>query len=424
MKNIAIKRETKCRICKSSSKVQSIFDLKSTPIADYYSIIKLDNQKKYELSLKFCKNCNYTFLSKTLKADVSYTNYLYHTSTTTGLGNHYDEYIDSITKKFKILPKSLVLDIGSNDGAMLLSMKKKGLNPLGIEPAKKISDFANSKKLKTINAYFNDQLVKKILKKYGKPKIITANYMFANVDDISLFVKNIFNIIDEQGIFVIQTGYHPVQFSNMMFDYIYHEHYSYFSLFSLIKLLKKNDLKLVDASINNHKLGSLRAVFSLENSKFTVNKKQIKKILLKEFNYNNYPKKSFKYFKYKLDTNKQKITNFFVKNYMKKFVGFGASHSVTTFLFYHNIGNYLSCIVDDNIIKQNTFSPKLNIPVYNPKVLRSIKPNFIIILGWQHAKSIISKHKKLISISSFIIPLPNLKIINQKNIKKYLDQND
>ena len=55
MKNITIKRERKCRICKSSSQVQNIFELMSTPIADYYSIIKLDNLKKYELSLKFCK---------------------------------------------------------------------------------------------------------------------------------------------------------------------------------------------------------------------------------------------------------------------------------------------------------------------------------------------------------------------------------
>ena len=44
MKNITIKRERKCRICKSSSQVQNIFELMSTPIADYYSIIKLDNE--------------------------------------------------------------------------------------------------------------------------------------------------------------------------------------------------------------------------------------------------------------------------------------------------------------------------------------------------------------------------------------------
>ena len=40
----------------------------------------------------------------------------------------------------------------------------------------------------------------------------------------------------EDSIIAIQTGYHPTLFGKGIFDYIYHEHYSYFNLKSLSSL--------------------------------------------------------------------------------------------------------------------------------------------------------------------------------------------
>ena len=54
--------------------------------------------------------------------------------------------------------------------------------------------------------------------------------MYANIDEVIGFTNNVGKLLDKKGIFVIQTGYHPEQMKKMMFDYIYHEHFSYFSV--------------------------------------------------------------------------------------------------------------------------------------------------------------------------------------------------
>ena len=68
-----------------------------------------------------------------------------------------------------------------------------------------------------------------------KPKLITANYMFANIPNPIEFMKQCSRIMSEDSIFSIETGYHPIQFSKNMIDYIYHEHFYYFTIKSLKK---------------------------------------------------------------------------------------------------------------------------------------------------------------------------------------------
>ena len=86
--------------------------------------------------------------------------------------------------------------------------------------------------------------------------------------------------------------------------------------------------------------------------------------------------------------------------------------STTTLLHHFEIGDYLDYIVDDNTIKQGLFSPGYHIPVYPSEKLYSNKPDYVLILGWQHQDSIINRNKNFLKNGGkFIIPLPELKVI-------------
>ena len=82
---------------------------------------------------------------------------------------------------------------------------------VGIEPAVNVSKKANKKGIKTINSFFNDKLVSK-LKGNLSPSLISANYVFANIEDINNFIDNILKILKTNGTLAINTGYHPTQF--------------------------------------------------------------------------------------------------------------------------------------------------------------------------------------------------------------------
>ena len=151
--------------------------------------------------------------------------------------------IKKIIIENKIKKGSFCVDIGSNDGTILSILKKNKLKFVGIEPSISIAKYANQKGLKTINSFFNEKVVKKIIKKSKKPVMVLSTYTFANIKNLKEFLKTVNNLIASNGIFVIETGYHPKQMENNMFDYFYHEHFSYFSLRSIKYLLNSFGLK-------------------------------------------------------------------------------------------------------------------------------------------------------------------------------------
>ena len=331
------------------------------------------------------------------------------------LNQKFGKTIRDIKKdKFRniFLIDSLKLQPEDSNFTMLSSFKKEGLFTLGVEPASEIAKIANNSGFKTINGYLNDNISSYILKKYGTFNVITANYVFANILDVNSFVKNIYKLLSKNGSFVIQTGYHPKQFKKNMFDYVYHEHFSYFSLNTLIFLMSKYKLKLVDAETNTKKGGSIRVIFS-KDQKAKKNKKKIDKVINYEKKLNINSDKYFMNFEKKLVKLKTKSQNELEKIKFKKktIVGLGASHSVSTLTYHFKLNRFFDYLVDDNKKKHGLYSPGSNLIVRPVKFGKKI-PNYIYILAWQHQKTILKKYQYLKKRGiKFIIPLPKFKII-------------
>ena len=71
----------------------------------------------------------------------------------------------------------------------------------------------------------------------------------------------------------------------------------------------------------------------------------------------------------------------------------------------------INFIIDDNPLKQNSFSPGKKIPIQNYEYLKKRKWDVIIIFAWNFSDSIIKKIKKDFKNKKVIIPFPKPKII-------------
>ena len=199
-----------------------------------------------------------------------------------------------------------------------------------------------------------------------------------------------------------------------MFDYIYHEHYSYFSLSFLKIFFEKKGLDIIYAEKTIPKLGSIFLLVKRKNnnlkSKFIsklINEE--KKMGLNELGY-------FKKFKKRIDKIGEETIKILksIKNKNMKLIGYGASHSTTILIHQFGLNKFLDFIVDDNKIKQGLFSPGFHIPVFKGEKIYENFKNSVIVLAWQHQNKIIKKNKKYLKNGGkFIIPLPNLKIIKR-----------
>jgi SAM-dependent methyltransferase len=404
-------RRTDCRLCKST-RLNKIFSLKPTPPGDLY----LDEDAKhksltvYPIDLYICSNCGYVHLRDVLSPSEIYPEYLYETTSSSGLVHHFSRYADEVKSKFANLKGKLALDIGSNDGTLLSFFKENGLKVLGVDPAENVANKAQKKGIDTIIDFFSFETARKIKARYGKASLVTANNVFANLDDIENFVEAIKEIISPDGIFIIEFAYLGDLVRNQIFDYIYHEHLSYFSLNSLEKFFSKHQLRLIHLNHSTSKGGSYRAYFSSisshhpESPEVQEGREQEKLLKLTD-------SKIYTSLLQNVMFNAREVQTILRQARLegKTCVGYGASVTSTTLLYQFDIACYFDYLVDDNPAKIGTFSPGYHIPVFGQEKLINEKPDLCIILAWRYAEQIISKLKKAECFNTkFVVPMPKV----------------
>lgn len=398
-----------CRVC-GSSQIETVLKLADTPLEDQF--LPADkahvDQPTYPLQLAICQNCGYAYLPHVVSPQASYADYIYESSVTVGLRDHYDSYASSIVEQYKLSPDSLVVDLGSNDGSMLHSFKKIGMRVVGVEPATAIANRATEQGVTTIADFFTDQVRERIVSEYGKASAVTANYMFANVDDLDSFVMNVEKLLAPDGLFIVQTGYHPEQMKINMFDYIYHEHFSYFSVEVLGKLFKKFGLQLIEAQVTKPKGGSIRVVAQKIGASRLVDE-SVARLVAQERKDGIHQSETYRNWAKRLEKIRERVVQDLqaLKDDGLRIVGLGASHSTTTLIYHFALRGFMEYIVDDNSLKHGTLSPGYKIPVYPTDKLYTDKPDVVIVLAWQHQDTILKRHEKFgLDGGKFYIPLP------------------
>jgi len=404
-----------CRAC-SCEDFELIFSLNDTPIGDAYvnkeksSIV----QKLYPIELYLCKNCGLAQILHVINPEILYSEYIYETLSSPGLNNHFKNYSESVIKRFKLPLGSKILDVGCNDATLLSHFKSSGMQVLGIEPAKLISSKNNENGINCISDFFNQQVANEILKKYGKFNIITANNVFANIDDLNEWIKCISILLDFNGVFIFESFYLADLVKNMVFDFIYHEHLSAFSVRPIEVLFLSNGMQLFAVEQINTKGGSLRYYVQFKNGGFNKDG-SVDKYLQLEKDVDLYSIKTYKEFSNKINDLKYRTKSYLNQSIElgKKIVGYGASITCTTLIYHFEIGNYISYIVDDSKAKQGLYSPGLHIPVFERFQLSIDKPDIVVILAWRFTDQIISQNKDFLNSGGcFIIPVPEFKIIS------------
>ncbi len=410
MNDQVLRHHVHCRIC-GSDRVTTVFKLNDTPMEDQFVGQRAVVQPVYPLELALCEDCGYVYLPHIVRPEASYKDYVYVSGITVGLRNHYDEYAKQIVDDFQISSGALVVDLGSNDGSMLASFKRLGMKVLGVEPAGNIAAMANQSGLTTINNYFTDEVASEILSSYGQASVVSANYMYANIDDVISFTKSVAKLLTADGIFIVQTGYHPEQMKIKMFDYIYHEHFSYFTVEVLKALFSSCGLELIDAQKTAPKGGSVRVIGQLKGGSRNINT-SVEELIEEEHKLGMREAITYRKFALDIEESKEKLLNLLkgIKAEGKSIVGFGASHSTTTLIYHFELAPFIEYLVDDNQLKHGKYSPGYHLKVYSPEKLYKTPPDYAIILGWQHQNSIMERHK-LANNGQWIIPLPDLQII-------------
>lgn len=403
---------TKCQIS-NSKKLESLIFLGYLPPVN--TLKKIGSIPKEEITfpaeLLFCNKSKLVQLGCIVDKEILFPySYPYTSSTTKILRENFADLYKETKKKYSLNKNDLILDIGSNDGN-LLSNFKSNHKVLGVTP-EKIGKLAIKKGIPTIIDYFNNEVSSKIIKKYGKAKIITATNVFAHIDNINIIVKLILKTLKNDGIFISESHYLLPLIKDVQYDTIYHEHLRYYSLESLNYLFKKHNLEIIDTKEISTHGGSIR-VFAAKKGIYRISKNVIRQFK-KEKKYLN--KKSFFQFKRKVVKSKIDLFNIIkkIKEKNETIFGVGAPSRASTLINYLGLDqDIIDCVLEINgSYKIGNYIPGTKIPILNENILVKKKPNYLILFSW-HIKDELKRNLKRKGFKGkFIIPLPVPKIEN------------
>jgi len=409
----------KCRNCKKNS-FSLISKIGDQPISSIF-LEKKRYIKNYSLNLFECNYCKLIQLSKIPGLQDMYgSTYGYKTSISGLMVKHLKNKFNRI-KKLKILQQNPnILDIGSNDGTFLNffanDLKKKNLT--GIDPSANAFTNSYNKKIKVIVNFFNKESIKNYFKNI-KFSVITSFAMFYDVEDPNSFCKNIYKLLDKNGIWVLEFSYFPLLLKNLTYDQICHEHVMYYTLNTFNNIIKKNKLKIIDYSLNEINGGSIEILCSKKNSNIKAMKTKIDKILIEEKKISN---KDYDKFNLRIQNSKKNL-QFFLKNIKKKeIIGYGASTKGNVILNYCGISNKnIPFICDANPTKIGKFTPGSHIPIISKIKMRKINPKYLLVLIWSFRSEVIEQEKKFIKKGGkLLFPLPDFHIVDKDNYLEYL----
>ena len=182
-------------------------------------------------------------------------NYGYRSGLNASMVTHLNSKVNRIMDKVKLQNGDLVVDIGSNDSTTLQAFPSNGPLLVGFDPTgikfhgyypshiQLIPDFFSASSL---NEHFQGK----------KAKIVTSFSMFYDLEDPMDFMRQVYDVLEEEGIWVFEQSYMPTMLDTNSYDTVCHEHIEFYALRQIKWMTDRVGFKIVDVEFNDINGGS------------------------------------------------------------------------------------------------------------------------------------------------------------------------
>jgi len=406
----------KCRFC-SAGLEHILVDLGMSPLCEsYVSAERLAQMEPfYPLKVWVCAKCLLVQLQEYVAAENIFSEYAYFSSYSSAWLKHAEDYVAMITDRLELGPKSLVVELASNDGYLLQYFVRRGIPSLGIEPAANVAEVAVSKGVETLVRFFGRELAQELQASGRTADLIVGNNVLAQVPDLNSFVAGIRLLLKPQGTATLEFPHLSRLMEENQFDTIYHEHFSYFSLLATERILSAHGLTVFDVEELWTHGGSLRVYVRPAEDASRPLSSRVHDLRRREIESGLERAETYARFEEQVRQTKRRLLSLLIglKEQGKRIAGYGAPGKGNTLLNYCGVGpDFLDFTVDRNPYKQGKFLPGTHVPIYSPERLDQEKPDYIFILPWNFKDEIVAQLAHARSWGArFIVPIPRPEVL-------------
>jgi len=396
---------THCPISGSSRGVVYL-DLGNVPLVNNLCETREEslNVERFPLAIQIFPESKLTCLTEVVDKDKLFLNYLYRSNVNKPYLKHCAQMYDYLSDYVELNENDVIVDIGGNDGSLLIEFlkKKPDIHLVNVDASQSFKAENIEAGIEYINEFFGEDT-----RLPEKAKLITSTNVFQHTEPVRSFVKGIYNNLANDGIWSLEFPYILTTLLNDNYDQIYHEHVYYFCLQNIMDLADQEGLKVINVSYHDMHTGTLRVIMA----KKSANRKQditipsflnLEKTITEE-SCLRWGKRTHE----KINEFKDYFMDLVSKN--KRIAGFGAAAKGCVFL--NSVGiddSMIEFIVDDTPFKQGKYVPGTGIKVVSREVLFENKIDYILILAHNFKDYIINSLKGQYD-GEFIVMFPDIK---------------
>lgn len=412
----------KCTVC--GYNMQEMFSLGELYLSNFIPAdAKSEDYPKSDLTIMACPECGTGRLKEVIDPNILYKKYWYYSGVNQTMRDYLKDVVDSCISSINCEQGDIWLDIASNDGT-LLSQVPDFFTKIGIDPADDEIQRRARQHATIVNDYFSKEAFRKVSYRHaiGKAKIVTCIAMFYDLADPHQFLDDVYEILDDKGLFVIQISYTPLMFHQLEFGNICAEHVMYYSLVGLERLLESRGFIVCDCELNDVNGGSFR-VYCTKSPHGYFNFRSPQKRDVAHFRMESLRKhekettslRSYMEFGDRIDDLKIETVKFIQQevNRGKTVYGYGASTKGNTLLQYFGLDNKLiTKIAERNPAKHGLKTIGSEIPICSEQEMRNDHPDYLLILPWHFIEEF--KEREIAYLKAggkFITPSPRFEVI-------------
>jgi NDP-4-keto-2,6-dideoxyhexose 3-C-methyltransferase len=404
----------KCRIC-GNTNLKRVLDLGKQMLTGVFPQYKEQKIIFGPLCLVKCMGddvCGLLQLEQSYDLKEMYgMNYGYRSGLNLGMVEHLKNKINKILSIINLQEDDLVIDIGSNDSTTLQAYPSTGLNLVGIDPTGIKFKSYYPRHISLIPDFFSSALVKERF--YNKKaKIVTSFSMFYDLEDPMGFMRQVYDVLDDDGVWVFEQSYMPTMLSMNSYDTVCHEHLEFYALKQIKWMTDRVGFNIIDVEFNDVNGGSFSITVS-KSKKNEASLPKVWKILDDEKIMGLDTLKPYLAFAERVYQSKRDLLEFIrkIRNEGKVLAALGASTKGNVLLQYCELTEKeVECIGEVNVEKFGSYTPGTCIPIIPEQELLSMKPDYLLVLPWHFREGFITNKK--FSGMSLVFPLPSLEVID------------
>ena len=407
------KKVEKCRIC-GNTHLERVLDLGEQMLT---GVFPREKDAKITIGPLHLVKCVGDDACGLLQMEHSYDlgemygeNYGYRSGLNASMVAHLNNKVKRILGMVELRKGDLVIDIGSNDSTTLQAYPALGPVLVGIDPTGIKFHSYYPPHIQLIPDFFSSALVEARFPGQ-KAKVVTSFSMFYDLEDPMGFMRQVYDVLADDGIWVFEQSYMPTMLDTNSYDTVCHEHLEFYALRQIKWMADRVGFKILDVEFNDINGGSFSVTVSKSHGELSV-EPSVQKILDNERAKGLDTLLPYQAFAERVVQTKRDLLKFIetARAEGKTVAVLGASTKGNVLLQYCGLTTKeIEFVGEVNPEKFGCYTPGTWLPIIPEQELLARKPDYMIVLPW-HFRQFFVTNKKF-SNMSLVFPLPKVEIV-------------